>query len=142
MKGNVDDAVANGAHALFFPHGLGHMMGLDVHDMEDLGENNVGYDDEISRSDQFGTAYLRCARRIQSGFVLTVEPGIYFIPALIDKWKSEKINESFINYAKLADYANFGGIRLEDDILITDKGCRILGQRIPITVDEVESTML
>ncbi len=142
MKGNVDDAVANGAHALFFPHGLGHMMGLDVHDMEDLGENNVGYDDEITRSDQFGTAYLRCGRRLQSGFVLTVEPGIYFIPALIEKWKSEKINESFINYAKLADYANFGGIRLEDDILITDKGCRILGQRIPITVDEVESTMM
>lgn len=141
MKGNVDDAVANGAHALFFPHGLGHMMGLDVHDMEDLGENHVGYDDEITRSDQFGTAYLRFGRRLQPGFVLTVEPGIYFIPALIEKWRSEKINESFINYAKLSDYANFGGIRLEDDILITDKGCRILGQRIPITVEEVEATM-
>lgn len=142
MKGNADDAVANGAHALFYPHGLGHMMGLDVHDMEDLGENFVGYDDEISRSDQFGTASLRLGRRLQSGFVLTVEPGIYFIPALIEKWKSEKINESFINYAKLQEYSNFGGIRLEDDILITDKGCRIIGQRIPITVDEVESTML
>lgn len=141
MKGNVDEAVANGAHALFQPHGLGHMMGLDVHDMEDLGENYVGYNDEISRSDQFGTASLRLGRKLEKGFVLTVEPGIYFIPALIDKWRSERINESFINYDKLNDYYGFGGIRLEDDILITDKGCRIIGKRIPITTDEVEATM-
>jgi Xaa-Pro aminopeptidase len=118
------------------------MMGLDVHDMEDLGENYVGYDDEITRSDQFGTAYLRLGRRLQEGFVLTVEPGIYFIPALIEKWKTEKINSSFINFDKLNDYAGFGGIRLEDDILITHKGCRILGsKRIPITIEEVEKTM-
>lgn len=140
MKGDVNDAVINGAHAMFFPHGLGHMMGLDVHDMEDLGENFVGYDDEISRIDQFGTAFLRLGRRLQTGFVLTVEPGIYFIPALIEKWKSEKINSSFINYDKALEYVGFGGIRLEDDILITNKGCRLLGsKRIPVTIEEVES---
>ncbi len=142
MKGNVDDAVTNGAHAMFFPHGLGHMMGLDVHDMEDLGENNVGYDEETTRIDQFGTAYLRLGRKLQEGFVLTVEPGIYFIPALIDKWKSEKINTQFINFDKVYEYLGFGGIRLEDDILITAKGCRVLGsKRIPITVDEVENAV-
>lgn len=142
MKGNADEAVANGAHALFFPHGLGHMMGLDVHDMEDLGEDYVGYDDEISRSDQFGTASLRLGRKLQEGFVLTVEPGIYFIPALFEKWKSEKINQGFINYDKVAEYLDFGGIRLEDDILITPNGARILGKRIPITPEEVEKTVL
>ncbi len=142
MKGDVNDAVANGAHALFMPHGLGHMMGLDVHDMEDLGENNVGYDDEISRSDQFGTASLRLGRKLQEGFVLTDEPGIYFIPALIEKWKSEKINSTFINFDKVSEYIGFGGIRLEDDLLITSKGCRLLGsKRIPITVEEVEKTV-
>lgn len=142
MKGNVDEAVANGAHAMFFPHGLGHMMGLDVHDMEDLGENYVGYDDEISRIDQFGTAYLRLGRRLQTGFVLTVEPGIYFIPDLIRKWKAEKINSTFINYDKAEEYIGFGGIRLEDDVLITETGSRLLGtKRIPVTVKEVEATM-
>lgn len=141
MKGSVNEAVANGAHALFFPHGLGHMMGLDVHDMEGLGEDFVGYDEEITRLDQFGTAYLRLGRRLQEGFVLTVEPGIYFIPALIEKWKAEKINESFINYAALESYTDFGGIRLEDDILITSDGCRILGKRIPITPEEVEAAV-
>lgn len=142
MKGNVDDAVANGAHAMFFPHGLGHMMGLDVHDMEDLGENHVGYDDEVSRIDQFGTAYLRLGRRLQTGFVLTVEPGIYFIPELIRKWKTEKINSTFINYDKAEEYIGFGGIRLEDDVLITENGSRLLGtKRIPITVSEVEATI-
>lgn len=140
MKGDVNDAVVNGAHAMFFPHGLGHMMGLDVHDMEDLGENYVGYDDEVSRIDQFGTAYLRLGRRLQTGFVLTTEPGIYFIPALIEKWKNENINGSFINFNKVQDYIGFGGIRLEDDVLITDKGSRLLGsKRIPITTDEVEA---
>lgn len=143
MKGDVNDAVTNGAHALFLPHGLGHMMGIDVHDMEDLGENNVGYDDEISRSDQFGTAYVRLGRKLQEGFVVTVEPGIYFIPALLEKWKSESINSAFINFDKVSEYIGFGGVRLEDDILITSKGCRLLGsKRIPITVEEVEKTFL
>ena len=141
MNGNVDEAVANGAHAMFMPHGLGHMMGLDVHDMEDLGENYVGYDDEISRIDQFGTAYLRLGRRLQTGFVLTVEPGIYFVPALIEKWKNEKINSSFINFDKASEYIGFGGVRLEDDVLITENGSRLLGsKRIPVTVEEVEAT--
>lgn len=143
MKGDVNDAVNNGAHALFMPHGLGHMMGVDVHDMEDLGENNVGYDDEISRSDQFGTAYVRLGRKLQEGFVITDEPGIYFIPALIEKWKSEKINTSFINFDKVSEYIGFGGVRLEDDLLITAKGCRLLGsKRIPITVEDVERTVI
>lgn len=140
MKGDVDEAVANGAHAMFMPHGLGHMLGLDVHDMEDLGEDYVGYDDEISRIDQFGTAFLRLGRRLQAGFAITVEPGIYFVPALIEKWKSEKINSSFINFDKAQEYIGFGGIRLEDDVLITPKGQRLLGaKRIPVTVEEVEA---
>jgi Xaa-Pro aminopeptidase len=141
MKGNVDDALRNGAHAMFFPHGLGHMMGLDVHDMEDLGENYVGYDETTKRINQFGTAYLRLGKLLKPGFVLTVEPGIYFIPALIDKWRAEKINADFINFDKVADYMTFGGIRLEDDMLVTQDGCRILGDRIPITTDEVEEWM-
>jgi len=141
MKGNVDEAVKSGAHALFFPHGLGHMMGLDVHDMEDLGENYVGYNDEIKRIDQFGTAYLRMGRKLEPGFVITNEPGIYFIPALIDLWKNDKTNAAFINFDKVDQYRDFGGIRLEDDILVTDNSCRFLGKRIPITVDEVEDTM-
>jgi len=142
MKGNIDDAVQCGAHALFFPHGLGHMMGLDVHDMEDLGEKYVGYDDEIQRSSQFGTANLRLGRRLKKNFVLTVEPGIYFIPALIAKWEMEKINSSFINFNKVREYTDFGGIRLEDNIVITDEGCRLLGKkRIPITKEEVEEEM-
>lgn len=141
MRGNADEAVKNGAHALFFPHGLGHMMGLDVHDMEDFGEDFVGYDAETKRIDQFGTAYLRMGRRLEPGFVITNEPGLYFIPALIQKWKDEKINTSFINFSKVEEYLDFGGIRLEDDLLITDGGCRLLGsKRVPITVDEVEAT--
>ena len=139
MKGDVDEAVAAGAHALFFPHGLGHMMGLDVHDMEDYDQVHVGYDDEIRPSTQFGLAYLRLGRRLQPNFVITNEPGIYFIPALIDQWKSEKKLEQFINYDKVETYKNFGGIRLEDDILVTETGCRIMGERIPIYVDEVEA---
>jgi Xaa-Pro aminopeptidase len=138
MKGDVDEAVAAGAHALFFPHGLGHMMGLDVHDMEDYDQVYVGYDDEIRPSEQFGLAYLRLARRLQPGFVITNEPGIYFIPALIDKWRSEKHLEEFINYDKVETYKDFGGIRLVDDILVTETGCRILGERIPIDIDDVE----
>ncbi len=139
MKGSVEEAVAQGAHALFFPHGLGHQMGLDVHDMENLGENFVGYDETISRSTQFGLAYLRMAKMLKPGHVLTVEPGIYFIPALIDKWKAENRFAEFINYGKVESYKDFGGIRLEDDILITPDGCTILGKPIPKTVAEVEA---
>lgn len=138
MKGDVKEAVRNGAHALFLPHGLGHMMGLDVHDMEDLGQIYVGYDDETRPVDQFGTAYLRLGRKLQSGFVITNEPGIYFIPALIDKWQNEKINTNFINFDKVNEYRDFGGIRLEDDILVTETGSKIIGTQIPINPDEVE----
>jgi len=139
MKGNVDEAVTQGAHALFFPHGLGHMMGLDVHDMEGLGEDFVGYDETISRSKQFGTAYLRLAKKLQPGYVFTDEPGIYFIPALIDMWKKENKFSNFINYDKVESYRSFGGIRIEDDLLITADGCRILGKPIPKTVNEIEN---
>lgn len=142
MKGDVAEAVVNGAHALFFPHGLGHMMGLDVHDMENYGQIYVGYDDEIRPIDQFGTAYLRMGRRLQPGFVVTNEPGIYFIPALIDKWEKEQINTSFINFDKVRAYIGFGGIRLEDDILVTETGARILGNRVPIEPKEVEATVV
>jgi len=138
MRGNMDDAVTQGAHTLFFPHGLGHAMGLDAHDMEDLGENYVGYDDTISRSTQFGLSSLRFCRRLEPGFVITVEPGIYFIPALIDQWEAEKKFAQFIDYEALRSYRDFGGIRIEDDILITDDGCRVLGQPVPKTVEEIE----
>ena len=138
MKGDVKEAVKNGAHAMFMPHGLGHMMGLDVHDMEDLGQIYVGYDDETRPVDQFGTAYLRMGRKLEPGFVVTNEPGIYFVPALIDKWQNEKINTDFINFEKVNQYREFGGIRLEDDILVTEKGSEILGERVPITPEEIE----
>ena len=142
MKGNPKDAVREGAHAMFMPHGLGHMMGLDVHDMEGLGEDNVGYDNEIKRSTQFGLSGLRLGRKLQEGFVLTNEPGIYFIPDLIKKWEAEKINTDFINFDKIKkEYINFGGIRLEDDLLVTENGSQLIGKRIPITVEEVEETM-
>lgn len=142
MKGNVEDAVSSGAHALFMPHGLGHMMGLDVHDMENLGQIYVGYDDETRPSEQFGLASLRMGRRLQEGFVITDEPGCYFIPALIDKWRAEKMHTDFLNYDAIEAYKDFGGIRLEDDILITKEGSRFLGQkRIPLTVEEVETIM-
>lgn len=141
MKGDVEEAVNQGAHALFFPHGLGHMMGLDVHDMENLGEDFVGYDEETSRIRQFGSAYLRFARKLQPGFVITNEPGIYFIPELIRLWRQENRFSDFINYDKVEEYIGFGGIRLEDDLLITETGCRLLGKRIPVSIDEVEETM-
>ena len=141
MKGDVKEAVKQGAHALFMPHGLGHMLGLDVHDMEDLGQIYVGYDDQTRPVDQFGTAYLRMGRKLQPGFVITNEPGIYFIAALIEKWKAEKINNDFINFDRLESYLGFGGIRLEDDILVTESGSEIIGDRIPITPDEVEDIM-
>jgi len=140
MKGDPKEAVSKGAHALFFPHGLGHAMGLDVHDLEALGENLVGYDKDTKRSDQFGLAYLRFAKDLQPGYVLTIEPGIYFIPELIDKWKSENKFTEFINYDKVEEYKDFGGIRIEDDIVVTDSGCEVLGNKpIPKTIDEVEN---
>ncbi len=141
MKGDLDEAVAAGAHALFFPHGLGHMLGLDVHDMEGLGENNVGYSESLKRSDQFGLAYLRLGRELEPGFVVTNEPGCYFIPALIDQWKGEKKHSQFINYDQVEKYRGFGGVRIEDDVLITETGSRVLGTPIPKTVEEVEETM-
>ncbi len=138
MKGDVNEAVEAGAHALFMPHGLGHMIGLDVHDMEDYNETLVGYDDEIERSSQFGLTALRLGRRLQAGFTITNEPGIYFIPALIDSWKGQKRFTDFIDYKELEKFKGFGGIRLEDDILITPDGARILGHRIPIEPGDVE----
>lgn len=142
IKGSVDDAVAAGAHALFLPHGLGHMMGIDVHDMEDLGQIYVGYDDEIRPSDQFGLASLRMGRRLQEGFVITDEPGCYFIPALIDKWRAEKTCTDFLDFDAIDKYKDFGGIRLEDDLLITANGSRFTGEKhIPITPEEVEKIM-
>ena len=142
MKGDVDAAVAAGAHALFMPHGLGHMMGLDVHDMEDLGQIYVGYDEITRPVKQFGTSSLRMGRTLQPGFVITDEPGCYFIPALIDQWKEKGLHKDFLNYDKIETYKDFGGIRLEDDVLITEDGCRVLGdRRTPITVEEVEEIM-
>ncbi|MFW6020127.1 MAG: aminopeptidase P family protein [Bacteroidales bacterium] len=142
MKGDPNDAVQQGAHALFMPHGLGHMMGLDVHDMESLGEDYVGYDNEVKRSSVFGIGGLRMGRKLKPNFVITNEPGLYFIPELIDRWKAEKKFTEFIQYDKVEGYRNFGGIRLEDDILITQDGCRLLGdKRLPITVEDVEAEM-
>lgn len=141
MKGNVEEAVKQGAHAMFFPHGLGHMLGMDVHDLESVGENYVGYDEETVRSEQFGTAFLRLGRKLQPGFVLTVEPGIYFIPALIDLWKAEGRCAEFINFDLAETYKDFGGIRIEDDVLVTENGCRVLGKPIPKTVAEIEALM-
>ena len=142
MKGDVDEAVSAGAHAMFLPHGLGHMMGLDVHDMEGLGQIYVGFDDETRPSTQFGTNALRMGRRLEQGFVVTDEPGIYFIPALIDDWKARGLHKDFINYDLLETYKDFGGIRIEDDLLITADGCRFLGKdRIPYHPQDVEDFM-
>lgn len=138
MKGDVDEAVARGAHALFMPHGLGHMMGMDVHDMEDLGENYVGYNEEVKRSDQFGLAFLRFGLPFKPGHVFTIEPGCYFIPELIEKWKTEKMHKEFINYDTAEKYLDFGGVRIEDDVLITESGHKVLGKPIPKTLKEVE----
>ena len=137
MKGDTEEAVAEGAQALFMPHGLGHMMGLDVHDMEALGENYVGYTDVIKRSHQFGLAFLRFALPYIPGHVFTVEPGCYFIPELIDLWKSEGKFKQFINYSKIPDYMSIGGIRIEDNVLITEKGHKLLGRPIPKTIKEI-----
>lgn len=142
VRGDVQDMVEAGIAGLFMPHGLGHNMGLDVHDMEDYGENYVGYDDDQKRSSQLGLGSLRMARKLVPGNVITDEPGIYFIPALIEKWKSEKTDQGFVNYSKLESYYDFGGIRLEDDVLVTADGARRLGkERLPISPDDVEAAM-
>jgi Xaa-Pro aminopeptidase len=138
MKGNVEDAVANGAHALFFPCGLGHMMGLDVHDMEDLGEVYVGYDGK-PKSTQFGLKSLRLGRKLEKDFVLTIEPGIYFIPELINQWKGTNHNSDYINFSKLEAYRSFGGLRNEEDFLITETGYELLGKPKPKTIADVEA---
>jgi Xaa-Pro aminopeptidase len=139
MRGAVEDAVQAGAHALFFPHGLGHMLGLDVHDMESLGEDHVGYDRETPRSNQFGLSALRLGRRLGVDFVVTVEPGIYFIPALIDQWRQDSRWAQFIDFEKLAAYRHFGGIRIEDVIQITPQGNRFLGPVIPKATATLEA---
>lgn len=141
MKGGTDDAVAAGAHALFFPHGLGHMMGLDVHDMEDLGETWVGYDDKVRRSQQFGLAYLRMAKKLEPGHVLTVEPGLYFIPELIEQWRAQKKHAAFVRYERVEKLRGFGGIRIEDDVLVLSRGARVLGPAIPKAAADVEAAV-
>ncbi|MCI2081951.1 MAG: Xaa-Pro aminopeptidase [Bacteroidales bacterium] len=142
VEGDIDEAVNLGVQGLFMPHGLGHAIGMDVHDMEGLGEDYVGYDDTVSRSPQLGLGSLRMARTLETGNVVSDEPGIYFIPALIEKWKSEGKFKDYICYDKLESYYDFGGIRLEDDLLITAGGCRTLGaKRLPITVKDVEEAM-
>ena len=141
MKGDTQEAVAVGAHALFFPHGLGHQIGLDVHDMEGLGEDLVGYGGNTVRSEQFGTAYLRMGKALKEGHVVTVEPGIYFIPELISQWGNKKMHEEFINYTALEAYLDFGGIRIEDNVLVTSSGPKILGPSIPKSVAEIEHVM-
>lgn len=142
-KGNTEEAVRAGAHAMFLPHGLGHMMGMDVHDMENLDQINVGFDEETRPNlEQFGTNCLRMGRRLEEGFVVTDEPGIYFIPALIDEWKARKHCAEFLNFDKLETYKDFGGIRIEDDVLITKDGCRFIGKdRIPYHPKDVEAFM-
>ncbi len=143
MKGDTEEAVRAGAHAMFLPHGLGHMMGMDVHDMEGLGQIYVGFDEETRPNlDQFGTNCLRMGRKLEPGFVVTDEPGIYFIPHLIDLWKKEGHCKEFLNFDLLETYKDFGGIRIEDDLLITEDGCRFMGsKRIPYHPQELEDFM-
>ncbi|MHC4325198.1 MAG: M24 family metallopeptidase, partial [Planctomycetota bacterium] len=138
VKGDIEQAVHAGAHTLFFQCGLGHMLGLDAHDMEGLGEEYVGYTDTIKRNPEFGFKSLRLAKALEPGYVITVEPGIYFIPELIDRWKAEQKNSQYINYELLETYRDFGGIRIEDDVLVTQTGHRVLGREIPKTISAVE----
>lgn len=138
MKGDPDDAVNEGAHALFFPHGLGHMLGLDVHDMQNLGEDNVGYDSDYKRSGRFGLNHLRLAKPLAEGNVITVEPGIYFIPPLIERWRAEKKWSSFINFDQVDIYMSVGGIRIEDDVVVTASGATVLGKPVPKAMQEIE----
>jgi len=142
VKGDTEEALNAGVPGLFMPHGLGHAMGMDVHDMEDLGETLVGYDDEVKRDTMFGYASLRFGKLLKPNYVLTVEPGIYFVPQLIEKWKREKINADFINFDKLESYYDFGGIRLEDDIVITETGSRLVYEkRLPVTIEEIKAAV-
>lgn len=141
VYGDIDEAISEGAHAMFFPCGLGHMMGLDVHDMEDLGEQYVGYHNE-AKSTQFGLKSLRLARKLEPGFVLTIEPGIYFIPQLIDQWKKDKRFNNFLNFTKLEEYKNFGGCRNEEDFVITENGAKLLGKPLPKSIKDVENERL
>lgn len=138
MKGNPEEAVAAGAHTMFFQCGLGHMMGMDVHDMENLGEQYVGYSDDMKKSIEFGLKSLRLGKELEEGFVITVEPGIYIIPQLIDSWKAENKHSEFLNYEVLETYKNFGGIRIEEDFVITKNGADLLGKPVPKTVEAVE----
>ena len=139
MKGDIQEAVAAGAHALFFPHGLGHMLGMDVHDMENLEERLIGYRPGLERSTQFGLAYLRLGRELEPGFVVTVEPGLYFIPALIDQWKADGTNAAFLNFTEIEKFRNARGCRIEDNVLVTAAGGRVLGEPIPKTMTDVEA---
>lgn len=138
MKGDIDEAVSVGAHSLFMPHGIGHLLGLDVHDMEGLGENLVGYGDKNSRSSQFGLSFLRFARQYEEGHVFTIEPGIYFIPDLIERWRAENRHSDFINYSKIEPFIAIGGVRIEDNVAITATGHKVLGTPIPKTIEEIE----
>ena len=139
MKGDAAEGVAAGAHGIFFQCGVGHMIGMDVHDMEGLGEQYVGYDDTVQRSSQFGMCYLRLAKALQPGYVVAVEPGVYFIPQLIDRWRAEQKFAEFISYDKFETYKGFGGVRIEDNVVVTESSCRILGPAIPKTLDAVEA---
>lgn len=138
-KGDTAEAVKAGAHALFMPHGLGHHMGLDVHDCEGLGEDNIGYDENYKRSTQFGLKSLRMGKELKTGHVITIEPGCYFIPQLISNWKAENKFTEFINYDKAEEMVGFGGCRIEDDAVVTEDGVRVLGKPIPKTIEEVEA---
>jgi Xaa-Pro aminopeptidase len=139
VKGDPAEAVEAGVHTLFFQCGLGHMMGLDVHDMENLGEEYVGYTDTIKKNPAFGWRSLRLGKALEPGYVVTVEPGIYFIPTLMDRWRAARKHEAFVDYEKLETYRDFGGVRIEDNVLVTDTGCRVLGKPIPKTIAEVEA---
>ncbi len=141
MRGDPDEAVAAGAHAIVFQCGLGHLLGLDVHDMEALGEDRIGYGPRMARSDQFGTCFLRLARALEPGFVVTVEPGLYFNPLLIDRWRAEKRHEEFIDYTALDAYRDARGYRIEDDVLVTADGARVLGKPLPKAIGDVEAAM-
>ena len=141
LRGDPDEAVAAGAHAAFFHHGLGHPMGLDVHDLEGLGEDRVGYGDEAARSDQFGTKSLRFARTLRPGHVMTVEPGLYFNRVLIETWAAESRFAEFVDYDRARQWLGFGGVRIEDDVLVTDDGHRVLGPAIPKRMDAVEAVV-
>ena len=141
LKGSCDEALAKGVYGLFYPHGLGHMLGLDVHDMESLGEDMVGYSEKVKREAEFGISFLRLGKNLETGFCITVEPGIYFIPELFYQWEKEKKYNQLINYEKFKSYLNFGGIRIEDNIYINQTGSENLSSFIPKQIDEIESIM-